>query len=221
MAVIQDPISQNIASVDARAKALRANLRPLISSTLGEYACSLTASNSTAAATAVANMWSFRYSGANLCIVTKVVFDGAGVNTAFTAGQAVAFGLFIARGFTASDTGGTGATLTGNNCKLRTSYATTAVADIRIGLPATGGLTAGTRTLDVQPLGQVAGGLGAVGSMIPEGALFDAYSVGHPIVLAQNEGLVLQNRILFPAAGVIQYGVSIYWTECVAAEWES
>lgn len=220
MARIEDGVTGTIlASVDTRNKSLRVNNRPIISNTLGGYAKSLNSGLMAAALAANATVWSFRYTGANLCIVTKVIFDGLGVITALTAGQAVGFSLFAARAFTGSATTGTGATLTGNNAKLRTSYATTAVGDIRIS--ATAALTAGTRTLDTDPMGGVFGGLAAAGSFIPESSLFDAYKIGHPVVLANNEGLELQNRIAWPVAGTFTFGVTVQWDEVTAAEWES
>lgn len=220
MAIIQDGVNAGtLASVDARSKSLRVNNRPMLSATLGEYSCALRGTN-VAASAAGSVWWAFRYGGANLCVITKVIFDGAGVSTALTAGQAVAWGLFVARSFTVSaNTGATAATLTGNNCKLRTSYATTGVS--AIGISNGANITGNTRTPDAQPMGSVVGGLVGLGTFVSEAALFDAYSVGHPIVLAQNEGVEVQNLITFPAAGVVNFGVTVHWSELTAAEWES
>lgn len=218
MAFIQDgTVTANLAGVDATPKALRVVQRPLISATLGEYACSLRGTN-VAASAAGSIWWSFRYGGANLCIIDKVVFDGAGVNVALTAGQAVGWGLNIARAFTVNETtGGTLATLTGNNCKLRTSYSTTGVASIAIANGAN--LTGGTKTLDTQPMGAVVSGLVGLGTAVPESSLFDAYSTGHPIICAANEGVELVNLITWPAAGQVNFGITVHWAEVTAAEW--
>jgi hypothetical protein len=197
------------------------NNRPIISATLGSYQCSLAITAPLGPVVAAgAVLWAFRYAGANLCLVEKVILDGVAVTTAFTAGQAFAARLFVCRSYTASHgTNATpAATLTGNNVKLRTSYASTAVASIHM----TGniaGATGGTRTPDAQPCGAVVGGLAAAGSQVDEGVLFDAYAQGHPIVLANNEGLEVQNAIATPVAGTISLGVTIKWTEVTAAEW--
>lgn len=216
MAVIQSGISgSDLVTVDPTSKSVRVNNRPIISATLGSYQCQLRSSTMAAGLAANAVVWSFRYGGANLCIVEKVIFDGMGSITAFTPGT-VSHRLFSSRDFTASQSGGTGATLTGNNCKLRTSYASTSVADIRIA--STGALTGTSFTSDSQALGGVVGGVGAAPAVsVDEGTLFDAYAVGHPIVLANNEGLTLQSTV--PATGTWNFGITIKWTEVTTAEW--
>lgn len=219
MAVIQDGTSGAIlASVVAPTDSLSCNIKPYASATLGSYACSLTSGVMAAGLVAASEVWQFRYGGANLCIVEKVILDGAGSITAFTAGSAT-FRMFLSRSYTASGGGGTAAVLTGNNCKLRTSYATTAVSDIRIA--STLALTSPAGDVpDSQPCGGVAGSYSATaGAMIDEATLFDAYGVGHPIILAQNEGLILQATV--PAAGTWTFGISVRWAEVTAAEWGS
>lgn len=218
MSNIVSPTAVATAEVDI-SKALRTVQRPLISATLGSYEVGLTSGLMAAALAANTTIWSFRYTGAGLCIVDDVDFEGLGVITALTAGQAVAFGLFVNRAFTVSASGGTAATLTGNNGKLRTSYATTGVGDIRIS--STAALTAGTRTPDAQPMGEVVTGLSAAGSSgahIP--LLATPSSNSHPIILANNEGLEIQNRIAFPAAGTWTFGITVRWTEVTSAEWQ-
>lgn len=215
MAVIQSGASTDLATVDATGKSIRVNNRPIISATLGSYQCALRSTTMAAGLSAAAVTWSMRYGGNNLCLVEKVIFDGMGSITAFTPGT-VTHRLFFSRAFTASQTGGTGATLTGNNHKLRTSYATTAVADIRIGL--TGALTGSSFTSDAQALGGVCGAVGAAPAIsLDEGILFDANAVGHPIILANNEGLTLQSTV--PATGTWDFGITVKWTEVTSAEW--
>lgn len=207
------------ATVDATPLALRVVPRPIISATLGEYQCSLYCQPVAAQATGVRA--SFRYAGANLCLVEKIIFDGAGVSTAaLTAGQALAWQVFVHRAYTVGHVTGTAtaATLTGNNCKLRTSYSTTQVADIRIATTATA-LTGNTSTPDAQPLGQASGALVTLGDKLNEYAMFDQYQVGHPLICAQNEGFTINMPIASPAAGAIGWGFTVKWTEVTAAEW--
>jgi hypothetical protein len=135
------------------------------------------------------------------------------------AANAFGIGLSVGRSYTVSPTTGiTSAVLTGNNCKLRTSYATTGVGAIAIANGAN--ITGQTRTLDSQPAGSVVNGLLApLGSGIAEATLFDAYLVGHPIILANNEGLALTNLVTLPATGVINFGITVQWNEVTAGEW--
>jgi hypothetical protein len=216
MANIQDPVTAQIAEVDASTSSLRVVQRPAFGSALGSYAASLQSGVMAAGLGAAAEVFQFRYGGANLCLVERVVFDGLGGIVAFTPGVAQ-FRLFISRSYTASGSGGTAATLTTNNCKLRTSYATTAVADIRIA--STAALTSPAGDVpDAQPMGAVIGYVGAAPALtLSEMRLYDAYSTGHPIILAQNEGLILQATV--PATGTWTFGVSVRWSEITAAEW--
>lgn len=138
--------------------------------------------------------------------------------------------LKIARSFTVSDTGGTAATLTGNNQKSRTSDATSLMTDLRIGNP----LTAGTRTLDAAPAHSAAGwsGLLSTGMVIgafgssPVGAARSTEGGGQfqilyngevqgarKIVFAQNEGAVVVIGAAMPTTVVEQTMVKVKWRE--------
>jgi len=216
MANIQDPVTGTQAEVDAATASLRVVQRPALGAALGSYAVSLQSGVMAAGLGAASEVFQFRYAGANLCLVERVIFDGLGGIVAFTPGVAQ-FRLFISRSYTASGSGGTAATLTTNNCKLRTSYATTGVADIRIS--STTGLTTPSGDVpDAQPMGSVIGYLGAVPALnLAEMRLYDAYSTGHPIILAQNEGLIVQATV--PATGTWTFGMSVRWSEITAAEW--
>lgn len=110
------------------------------------------------------------------------------LSTAFTTAGVVERQMIMARSFTASDTGGTAFTLTGNNQKHRTSMDTSVVTDMRIG----GFLSAGTRTLDAQPVATVSGWMAAVGTVIPMTTLYDYKETEYPIVLAQDEGFIIR-----------------------------
>jgi hypothetical protein len=197
---------------------IRVNNRPIISATLGEYQCSLSVAPQ-GPVLAAGIRFAFRYGGANLCLVEKIIFDGAGVTTALTAGQAFTWQAIARRSYTVSDaTGGTAATLTTNNCKLRTSYATTGVSSIHIATAAAV-LSGGTSTPDAQPFGSVTAGLAGAGTFMGEATLFDGYEVGHPQIFAQNEGFSINLLTASPAAGTIGYGFTVKWTEVTPAEW--
>lgn len=175
----------------------------------GIYNKALTSGVMAAGLAGNASVWQFRWTHAtNLCIFRRLIISAGGI-TAFTAGV-VAFNLFPARSFTASGSGGTAGTLTGNNGKLRTSMGTTLVGDIRIA--STAALTAGTWTLDTDPIGGATGSTTATAGavLMPPTALFDHTVATYPLVFAQNEGLNLQATV--PATGT--------WTFSVQAEWE-
>lgn len=194
-------------------RALKVQQMPLEYGSLGIYRKSLTSGTMAAGLAANSTVYSWRWGDVTrLGIVQKVLLDGLGGSaTAFTAGFATAR-LFAARSFTASDSGGTAGTLTGNNSKLRTSMGTTLLTDVRIS--STAALTVGTRTLDTDPMGQFTFTIGTVVSVqyLTQVALLDG-DVGPvmPYVCAQNEGFIAQATV--PATGTWQFGVSTLWAE--------
>jgi hypothetical protein len=118
-----------------------------------------------------------------------------------------------ARAFSASGTGGTAGTLTGNNGKVRTAMATTLMGDLRCAT--TAALGAGTKTLDTDPIGLFSFTVGTAVSAQYAGQVLladcDAAHGQYPIVLAQNEGLAI--RATLPATGTWQFGVTVIWSE--------
>lgn len=177
-------------------------------------------------------LWSLRWGDATRFGIILRVRVYVFTSTAATAASITERQLIIARAFTASDTGGTAATLTGNNQKMRTSMGTSLVTDMRIGAP----ITAGTRTLDAAPIattigwqpllntGMSIGGVGGVSTVaatssavaggIEPARLWDAVTgKDHPIVLAQNEGVVVRIGAVQPTTAVQQTLVMIDWAE--------
>ena len=121
---------------------------------------------------------------------------------------------FFARSFSASDTGGTALAITGSQNKHRTSLATPTSLDCRIS--STAALTAGTRTLDTVALAATYGSSTAVGTSMPVTPLLSNDAGDYPVVLAQNEGLVVTNLIAMGAAGVINLSVNIEFAEATS-----
>lgn len=198
-------------------RALKVQSMPLDYGSLGIYRFSHLSGTMAAGLAAAANIWSFRWGDATrLCVFQKLVMDGlVGSATAFTAG----FGsvrAFFARSFTASDSAGSALTLTGNNGKLRTSMGTTLVTDLRAS--ATAAVTAGTRTLDTQPVAQHSISFGTAANVtyvLPATPLFNEDINGSmPLVFAQNEGLVVQATV--PATGTWQFGLTSMHAEVTA-----
>lgn len=127
-------------------------------------------------------------------------------------------GLFVARGFTASDTGGTVPSLATNFQKARTSLANSLITDMRIAT--TAALGVGTRTVDALPIRAVRGFSGTtaparwfLGDKI---VLYDQFLSGedqYPIILAMNEGILLQNIDAGPATGTFIVEIEMDWSE--------
>lgn len=181
-----------------------------------------------------APLFSFRWTSSTaLAVIQRVRINVATTVTSTTTSGAAERELIVARSFTVSDTGGTAITLTGNNQKMRTSQATSLVGDMRAGGP----LTAGTRTLDANPVSSVLSwlglnftgldigsggasistitsgwtGLGGIG-MIP---LLDAVTgQDYPLVLAQNEGFIIRiGKDAQPSGFTQQTYFNITWCE--------
>lgn len=206
-----------VADVDGtNYRALRTTLRPIDYGALGSYRLSMISGTMAAGLAANAEVWQFRWSDATrLCVVTKVVIDGiSNTATAFTAGVGN-MQLYVARSWTADGSGGTAATLTGNNAKMRTDMGATLLGSARIS--STAALTAGTKTLDTNASGQMSLSFPAVAATQIENriSLFEPNpGMESPFILGQNEGLVI--RATVPATGTWSFGVTINWTEVTA-----
>lgn len=207
-----------VAEVDGTGfRALRVTLRPTEYGSLGEYQAGGVTGTLAAPIGTNSELAQFRWTDATrLALVKKVILDGfSGSATAFTAGFA-SVQAFIARSFTAAGTGGGALTMTGNNAKLRTSMGTSLVGEIRIAT--TAALGAGTKTLDANPIGSAAFAIGTTASVnyLGRTPLFGdiAEGIPHPVVLAQNEGIVV--RATAPATGTAQAGFTFGWAEVAA-----
>jgi len=205
--------SANIAEVEAANKALRNVVWPRDYGSLGVYSLAGVSGTMAAGLAADANVFSMRYTGSNLVLLTRLLISAGNTSTAFTAGV-VKFSAFVARSFSASDSSGTALTITGNNAKLKTSMASTGFGDARIS--STAALTAGTRTLDANPFASVVGSIPATAGtpLIPPTELWRANPGDYPLVLANNEGVVIQAVV--PATGTWTFAVQAVWEELAA-----
>ena len=200
-----------VAQVEAGYAAQRATIRP--SAHLGWFSMGLKTGATTAVA-ANAAIFSFRNLAANPLMIRRVGI-GALVTTAFTAAQQIDYALWFARAWTSADVGGPVVAVTGNNAKHRTSLATVTSAELRIAT--TAGLTAGVRTLDTSPL-SIVGGFSAaagLGAAIPTttNSLFSHDTGDHPLILGQNEGIVVAPFTTMGAGGAVFVYVNIEFAE--------
>lgn len=207
-----------VAEVDGTVyRALRVTLRPVDYGALGSYRLSMISGTMAAGLAAASDVFQARWTDAsNLALIWGVQVDGMGGSaTVFTAGFAN-FKLFFSRSWSVDGSGGNSATITGNNNKLRTAMATTSMSAIRAS--ATAALTAGTKTNDSQPMGQITYAIGTTASVnyLSQVGLYGSNSLEDggnpaPLVLAQNEGVTVQATV--PATGTWQFGVTMSWSE--------
>lgn len=215
-----------VAEVDGTAfRALRNTNRPIDHGSLGHYKASVVTGSMAAGLGADSEILQFRWTDATrLAVITKLTLDGMYATTAFAAG-AMRIYATIARSFTVAGTGGGTLTITGNNQKMRTSMGTTLLGELRTAT--TAALTAGTKTFDGAAVGQANAHSAQFGIAAPVigwvGPAFgpntdllvpDLGDGEHPVVLAQNEGLVV--RATVPGTGVWVLGMSIRWAEVTA-----
>lgn len=214
----------SVAEVGAfAAEGLHTINKPIDHGSLGHYRVSVVTGTLAAVLAANAQLFQFKWTDATrFAVITRIRWKFKTL-TRFTAGTITDFGLdaFIVRSF-ALGGGGTTLTLTGDNNSLRTNMGAS-LAQINVGT--TAGLTAATN-LDSQPFTQ---SFGAGAQVVPSAALVQEAIIGwdgeyfadtaageYPLVLAQNEGIAIRNRTVWPAAGTGVYMFEIQWAEVSA-----
>jgi hypothetical protein len=222
MAIIEGGVSTALVGVGAEnASPIHTARYPISPGAGGYYRVGPTSGTMAVSLAANAELFQFRYvtAASRIAIVYKVSLSAV-ANVAATTAALVSFKLTAARAWTAAGTGGTRLTLTGNNAKLRTTYATSEVNDA--GISTTAGLTAGTKTLDATDLGGVSLGIGTGAittgvqlNLLPLTNLFDADGEGqHPFVCANQEGFIIRNgAVAWPAGMTWSFTVNVLWGE--------
>lgn len=204
-----------IVRVDPTFGALRVSPRPLEASAWMQISAKSGALTVVTGSTANL-VFALRNGGANLYLVRKIQIQWT-TTTGYTAAQYQDFGAYVARGYTVASSGGTTITLTGNTNKLRTSLSALTSPDCRIST--TAALTAGTLTVDTNPVGVYGAWCAAagVGQGFPLTTIFDQGPGDYPLVLAQNEGIVICPVTTMGAAGVGFLTVMIEVAETTSA----
>lgn len=199
-----------IQEVDATFRAARITIRP---SEVINWNSITGVSTLLTGVAAAGPLFSFRNIGTNLMMVRRISV-GFVTTTAFTAAQGLYYNLIKANGFTVSDTGGAAIYVAGAN-KHRSSMTNIASApDVR--MCTTAALTAGTRTLEAQPLMTACGTSSAVGTSMPMSLLLSHDTGDYPLIIAQNEGFTITNGLAMGAAGVINLIVAMEYAEVTA-----
>lgn len=204
-----------VLEVETGTRASRTTLRPVDVGALGSYGISVKSGIEAAGLTAnspiLAFLWKPAVVTGSLALIKRVKFSAWNLGTGFAVGNFL-FDMFVARAFTVQDTGGAAVTLTTNNAKLRSSFATTQAA-IQAGT--TGILTAGTRTKDANPLRTLAGVIatGNFATLLPESTEMFVQRPGEqPLILAgTGEGFVIEATV--PATGTWSWACAIDWDE--------
>ena len=218
MAIIQSGANSTVLqTIDPTFLAARYSERP--PEILGAYQIGLTSGALTVAA-AGSTVYSFRWAPAvttNLCMLRRVEI-GFSTITAFTAAQSLQYSMQLARQWTANDTGGTAAAFTQTNTgKFRTTMPTSAFAGGgQIMIANTGANAAGTRTLDTQAMAFTQGSSTALATTMLNNPIYQHQTGDYPIILAANEGFIINNVQLMGATGVINLTVNVEWFEMAA-----
>jgi hypothetical protein len=187
---------------------------------------SLSAYTTTIGAALAANseVLQFRFlsSTKTLALVHAVTFNGLGIVAVATAAGPLGFEVVPARSWTGIGSGGTRISNINNNMKLETGLATSQVSDI--GISTTGGLTAGTKTLDANAIGGILTGVGTGAVTIYGGSslaapwpMFRAADSGNmPLTLGNQEGFVIRTTHAGPASLTYVARFGVVWSEVLA-----
>lgn len=225
MAVINDPnIAANVAQVGMGSGTAwvpqHVTPGPLPVGTGGGFRYSSFTGTIPAALAANSELFQFRFvTGASRVALVHGISVSAGANVAATAAALQAIRATIARSWSADGTGGTAATMTGNNQKLDTQHAT---AEATCRIATTAALGAGTKTLDSQDIGCVSYGVGTGAittslslNLFPKTNLMGEFSgsMAFPIILRNQEGFVIRSGLIGPAAMTWQLGIDVIWSE--------
>lgn len=186
---------------------------PVPPGTLGAYALGATTGLIAATLAGGSTLFSARWGNADNFAVISYVSVSVAVVGAITTAVAFDLDLDFARAFTVSDTLGTAMVFTGGFYKLKTNFPNSLFTDMRIATTVT--LTPGTRTVDTQSIGLTMVGTGTAAGSLALGntILYDRATNDYPIVLSQDEGILIRTSGAGPATGTFEVAVNVRWTE--------
>lgn len=227
MAVIEGGSSGNLVEVGAAAAAgQHVILKPTDAGALGHYRIAATTGTIAAALAANGQIFYVRWTDATRLMVISRVKVSFQALTLFTAATLTDFGFDLIKA-TAVSAGGGGTDLGAiAKPKMRTGMAASLLDTAGLmRISTTAALTALT-TLDGASIAQSIGDPQRVNpaaateeQRVNDPTLLFEANIGrgeHPIVLAQNEGLVVRNRAVWPAAGTGVFQVQMAWSEVTA-----
>ena len=189
----------------------------------GGYRIAMYTGNMVAGLAAAAPIFTIRWASASSRMIIQAVYLDFFTQTAFTTAQGIGNSLYFARTYTVASTGGTAVTTTQTNDQAldgkqigvggnAQSLIFAGSGDMRIA--GTVALTAGTYTLDDQPLYSWIGTTSTIGtsSNNPD-VLFGYQDATNPLTLRYNDGIVITNDFVLGAVGVVVWNIGIEWTE--------
>jgi hypothetical protein len=170
-----------------------------------------------AASNSTGTVWSLRQVDTSILLVRRLGLSWL-TTTGYTGAQYQDWGVSVVRPFQNSDSGGTAWSSASNNSKVRTSLGTPTSIDLRIA--GTAALTAGgaTRTPDTNVIAQCGcnNAAATAGGLIPFVWLIDQGPGDYPIVLAQNEGLIIWPQTAMGTGGVGTLTVTVEFAQATA-----
>lgn len=190
---------------------------PLDYGSFGHYQGSFVTGILPAALAAGGVIYSFRWGDTTrFAVVTYISLEFQAL-TMFTAATATDFGFaaYVGRAFTGAYTGGTQTIPSGNAFKTRTSMGASLVTEFRTAT--TAAFTGGVITLDSHAFEQSLGDHQETNSARANPANFvwapRVADGEHPLVFAQDEGFIIRNRTVWPAAGTGVAKITVRWRE--------
>lgn len=228
MPFIEGGLSLAVQGVGAQSAAgAHVILKPTDHATLGAYRWSGVSGTIAAALAANAQLFYLRWTDATrFCVVTHVKVEFQAL-TAFTAATLTDFGFALIKATSVSaGGGGTDLFASAAPTKMRASMGTSLLAATGLARMATTAALTALTTLDSYPIAQSVGDPQRVNpaaateeQRVNDPTLLwqpDMSRGEHPLVLAQNEGLVVRNRAVWPAAGTGIVHVELAWAEVTA-----
>lgn len=207
-------------AVDPKHFAARFSGRPMELGARGAYALAWESGIMAAGLAGNSEIFQMRWADASrVCLIRSIILNASRNTTAFATGVA-SFRLNIARGWTVDGGGGAPVVFsTANTNKKRTDFPLSLFSDTGVRGSQTAALTAGTKTLDTNPLAAmntfISSGATTVPDpwIIPPGAYLWQRNTHeeYPILLEQNEGIVI--RATVPITGTWQFNVNVEWAE--------
>lgn len=193
-------------------RAVNVNIRPIDYASLGHYRV-FSRVMSTAAQAANSRLFELRNNGSNFIVPTRLILRA--MQVAAGTAQENSIDVYRCTNFTAVDT--TNAA-TPNVIVKRVGAMVSAPgsAQVRSLNANAAGMTGGTMTKDAGPITSMPYNVAAAintTSIIGPLDCFDDVNGTHPFVLAQNEGLVLENRVLNVTSYGIAWFIDLSWAE--------
>jgi hypothetical protein len=207
-------------AVDPTQFAARVSGRPMELGTRGSYALAWESGIMAAGLGGNSEIFQMRWVDASrFCLIRSIIFNASRNTTAFATGVA-SFRLNVARSWSAD--GGAGAAVvfsTNNTNKRRTDFPLSLFSDTGVRGSQTAALTAGTKTLDTNPIAAMNAFISTGATSVPDPYIIPPGAVlwqrnthdEYPILLEQNEGIVI--RATVPATGTWQFSVNVEWAE--------